>query len=294
MELSSITHPNPDLYYNDTFKEFKVTWKKPYTSAKGYWYTLNKSASLQLTPTNGTYTAATNLTLPASKFASSGIWYFYILSVHSNAQASKLSNRWTVRINSKPHTLTSSSHPDSKLWVSDPTKKTLAVSWKAPSGVPSNSFRGFWYKLDRTSNTAPGRAAEGWTYTTNKQALLTKDWQNKPLDRWTYYFHLVSEDAAGNLTKAAAHYRIQLGTQPSKLNYFGYVKDASGQPIKDISIELQPYGHKATTDANGYFIFKDIYTGTYTLTATKQGLKNVRVQVNVNASASPYNFKMTP
>ena len=295
--ITSATHPDSTLYYNDTFDQLTVSWTKPYPGAKGYWYKLDQDSKAQVTPGNGTFTSAFTMTFPASQLNKAGDWYFHVLTVHSNDQTSTVANRYLVRINSATHTITSSSHPDQNTWYSDPSKKTVTFAWSPPGGVPSGSFKGVWYKVDTAKDTpAPSKSnMAGWTFTQNAQVLLQKDYQGTLFKDWTYYFHLVSEDTMGNLTKAASTYRVQLGTEPTKLNFFGYVSDAStSAKLASVEIKLEPYGLTATSDANGYFIFNNVYEGPYALTAQKTGYKDASVQVNVNASSVPYNFTLSP
>jgi len=294
--ISSATHPDATLYYNDTFDQLTVSWTKPYAGAKGYWYLVDQNSQTQLTPSNGTYTSAYTVTFPASQINKAGDWYFHVLTVHSDDQASTVANRYLVRINDKPHVITSSSHPDQNAWYSDPSKKTVTFAWTAPGGVPDASFKGVWYRVDNAKDTAaPSKSnMAGWTFTTNKQVLLQQDYQGTLFKDWTYYFHVVSEDTMGNLTKSLATYRIQLGSEPAKMNFFGYVSEAGGSTkLQGAAIKLEPYGLTTTSDANGYFIFNSIYEGTYALVASKSGYQSANLQVTVNSGAVPYNFALS-
>lgn len=111
---------------------------------------------------------------------------------------------------------------------------------------------------------------------------------------WTYYFHVVSEDSMGFLTKGVATYRFQIGNEPSKLNFFGYLSESgTGTKLSGATIKIEPYGLTATTDGNGYFIFNQVYEGTYALTASLSGYKTANLQVNASAGTVPYNFTLS-
>ena len=111
---------------------------------------------------------------------------------------------------------------------------------------------------------------------------------------WTYYFHLISEDPLGNLTQALASYRFQLGSEPAKLNFFGYISEAgTGTKLPGATITLEPYGLTATTDSNGYFLFNQLYEGSYALTAALGGYKTSSLQISASASTVPYNFTLS-
>jgi hypothetical protein len=123
---------------------------------------------------------------------------------------------------------------------------------------------------------------------------VTTDAAGQPLSSFAYYVHLVAEDTRGNLTKEAAHFRFQLGAEPTKLNFFGYVKDGGGAAINGAKVRLEPYGHEQATDANGYFLFTNIYQGTYALKATKAGLADFAASLDVKTETSPYTATMVP
>jgi hypothetical protein len=124
--------------------------------------------------------------------------------------------------------------------------------------------------------------------------LVTQDAQGQPISSFAYYFHVVAEDTQGNLTRQAASYLIQIGTQPTTRNVFGYVRDGASNPISYAQVSLQPYALYATTDINGYFLFNSVYDGSYVITTKKSGFQDGVSSITVNASLSPYNVILTP
>jgi len=283
--MASSTHPDSTLVYNDTFKEFKAEWTPPFAGIQGYWYALDTTEFQALTPTNGTYTTATSVTLPASTFTKAGDWYFHLATTNGASVTGTVSSRIDVHVNATPHTVSSSSHPNPEAWY---TGKAVALAFAPPADADAASFPAFWYRLDRNSTLDPANAKTEWTRTANPQIVITTDAAGQPLGDFAYYFHVVAEDTMGNLTKAAAHFRIQLGTEPQRMNYFGYVKEgATG--VQDVKVRIEPYGAETTTDANGYFILNSVYQGAYTLTAKKAGYKDTVVSVNVKPDQVPAN-----
>ncbi|MCB9554816.1 MAG: carboxypeptidase regulatory-like domain-containing protein [Deltaproteobacteria bacterium] len=287
-DLSSTSHPDKTLAYNDDFQDFSVSWSQPFAQVQGYYTILDDNPATQLTAANGSYTTTTQQTFAVSKFTKPGYWYFHLLSVHQSAALSTIATRFRLWINSTPHSISSPSHPDDKTWYSDPAKKTVSLNWQAPGEVPDASFKGYWYRIDRVSNTSPtGAKNGGWTFSPNMQLIVATDHSGAALSDDVYYFHLVSEDTIGNLTRQAAHYRLQLGSEPAKIALFGYVKDNAGAPVAGAKVRIEPYGREQTTDANGYFLFSDTYELDYVLTVAESGTTKLTRKVTVNSAASP-------
>ena len=291
LTVTSTTHPNQQLAYNDTFTQLDVAWEAPFPEVTGYWYGLSNSASQVLSAANGTYTTATSTTFPAASLSPAGSWFVRVLAVDGAAIAGTVAARFDVHVNATPHTVASSSHPNPDAWY---TGTAVALSWTPPAGASAASFPAFWYRVDRSSTASPADAKASWTRTTNPQVVVTADATGAPLSSFTYYFHLVAEDTRGNLTKQAAHFRVQLGTEPAKVTFFGYVKDGGGTAVTGAKVHLEPYGLEQTTDANGYFLFSGMYAGTYALTATKAGFSDFSGPIDVQADTSPYTVTMAP
>ncbi len=268
LAIASATHPDPTRFYNDGSQRLQVSWVPPIAGAQGYYYAVDQNADAQLTAMNGTFTTATQVTLPAG-LTGAGTWFFHVLTVKGTSQLSTLSNRFDVRINGAAHALASSSHPVQTDWYSDPSKKTVSMGWSPPSGVPASSFKGVWYRLDQTTTPPPVAAAAGWTFTATGQVITDRDFATSLLHDGTYHFHAVSEDTLGTLTKAMATYTLQLGAMPSQTSVFGYVTSNTSQPA-------------------------GVFAQTYQVTAAKTGFQNTTRSVAVNAAASPVNLTLTP
>jgi hypothetical protein len=285
--VTSTTHPDPARYYNDEFADFRVAWTTPFPGVMGYWYALSQDANFQLTPAVGTFTTDLAVTFPRSRFTTAGDWYFYIVSVDASARTSTVASRFRMRINTTTPTMTSSSHPVQTTWYPG---TTVTATWALPAVTPTNSFSGtVWYRVDQSSSTPPGRAAEGWTLATRPDLLLQRDYTGTLFRNGAYYIHFAAEDTEGNLTRTSSAYRVQFGPEPARTTFFGYVNDAAGARVAGASVRLEPYGLTATTDATGYFIFRDIYALTYAMTVTR-GAASLG-SATIDATMSPYTFR---
>ena len=294
LTVTSSSHPDQTLYFNNRFSSFTFSWTKPYADVKGYYYLLDKISKTQVTPANGSYSTATSVTLPAITPMASGTWHFHLATVHKDSKTSTVAHRFSVKVTASPPQITSSSHPDKNAWYAGASKKTLNFDWKNLYGATDASFKGYWYRLDHDSSYTPPSSASpasGWTFTKNKQIILQKDHAGAALTDWTYYFRLVAEDTRGNVTTMARSYRVQLGNEPSTMNFFGYITSGSTK-LSGVKVRLEPYGHEALTDGNGYYIFTGIYQGSYALTATKSGHTAHKATIKAMPASVPYNFSM--
>jgi tetratricopeptide (TPR) repeat protein len=75
--------------------------------------------------------------------------------------------------------------------------------------------------------------------------------------------------------------------QPEATTLRGVVRDVTGSAVADAHVVLQgvspPLSREETTDSSGQFTFKDVVTGTFTLTVNSGSLKNATVTVTVSS-----------
>jgi len=73
---------------------------------------------------------------------------------------------------------------------------------------------------------------------------------------------------------------------------YGYVYDIDGEPIESVKVTIKGVvsGEKSNeyTDADGFFEFSDVESGTYKLSAKKKGYKKSKETVSVKASQEKY------
>ncbi|HEY3446373.1 MAG TPA: PKD domain-containing protein [Myxococcales bacterium] len=291
LSITSSTHPDPALSYNDGFSQLSISWLAPFASAQGYW-SLIGSRTVAVTPTNSTFGTGLTASFPAATILSGGASAFSIVGQDATAAVGTLANRFLFNVNKTAHTVASSSHASSTTWYPG---TAIALTWTPPANTTAASFPAFWYRLDRVSDTSPANAKAQWTRTANAGITLTQDAGGQAISGFAYYFHLVAEDTQGNLTQKAAHFLVQVGaTAPAKVSFFGYVKDGGGTAVSGAAVKLEPYGLAATTDTNGYFILNNVYAGPYAISATKAGFTTLTSTVSVDAAASPWNGTLLP
>ncbi len=257
--LSSTTHPDPTLWYNDGQPTVSVAWSKPFASANGY-YWLSTSDSNEL-PAPG-FTSSKYATGEAISFPSSQLYadmnYVHVVTVDSKSTVGTIKTSFPVQINRVPPAAVSPSH-NSSTWTNDP-----AVFMKWTNTVSDASFTGYAYVLDHFMDTIPGPTA---TFTTNKQTLLA----GTPNGLW--FFHVVSKDTRGFFTKAASHTMVLVGPEPLKEAVSGTITDSSsGAALDAVTIKVNHGVYQAKTGPSGVYTYVNgLYVGEWVLTAEKAG-----------------------
>jgi hypothetical protein len=99
-----------------------------------------------------------------------------------------------------PPVISSSTHPSSSSWYADARPQ---FNWTVPCDV--NGIVGYYYVIDQNPSSVP--SASWGTYTTTNGTRPAA-----PLTDGTWYLHVVSKDAVGNVGTTAAHYQVNIDT----------------------------------------------------------------------------------
>lgn len=97
----------------------------------------------------------------------------------------------------------------------------------------------------------------------------------------TFSLYAWAKDAAGNVSDSMSFSVNVLTVEPS-VN--GYVRDTGGTPISGALIRLYDglgYEQYTGSEANGYYEFFDVPSGTYYLTAKRDGYTYFTTTVNI-------------
>lgn len=276
MDLRSSTHPDQDLWYNDGFQTFNVSWTRPYSNNAAYFYDLTTAlptSQSQVPDTQSTWLTTESVSIEASKLKV-GANYYNVVPVGAGAAVGTLESAFKLQINSTPPTISSTSHPNQSQWYGLPT---AFFDWTNPKS--DDNYRYYYFVFDRYADTIPTKAdtklAVG-TKTTNKPNLPQSS---------IWYFHVIAEDTMGYLTKVARHYRVQIGPDPGMGGISGTIKDkASNAPLAGVTVTLNR-GYKSSTSAsNGSYFFSNnvpAISNGYEVRATKTGYKPFTQQVTV-------------
>jgi hypothetical protein len=258
LTVTSTTHPDPTLVYNDGFTQATFAWSQSFPSRQGYYYRFDATASTVPSPSNGTFLAAETISLPRSAFAA-GSNYFHIVSVDATSTVGAVQTAFQVAVNTTPPTISSSSHPSQTTWVNNPA---AFFSWTLP--VADASLKGVHYVLDQYANTVP-TTADTFLPITQKQLLISN------VANGIWVFHVVSRDTRDVLTTQGAHYQVRIGNDPGSGTVSGQVVDGASQPVSGATVTVNRGLFTQTTTSTGNYSFTTVPVGSWEIEVTKTG-----------------------
>ncbi len=212
--ITSTTHPDQTLFYNDGAPSLGLTWEHPFGSAMGFYQLLNTTPPASLTtgnlpqPSNAGNLVRVDLVSldPKGLSASTTTNYFHVVSVNSTAVVGQVESHYKINVNTTPPSLASSSHPSQTTFVDT---HDVFWSWTMPGLASADAnFSGVYYVVDQFGDTTPTTAGVFVPIGT-KQII-----KNIPTDG-VYAIHMVSVDTMGYLTKTPSHYAVRIGTTPT-------------------------------------------------------------------------------
>jgi hypothetical protein len=273
MVLSSSTHPDPERVYNDGFDVVAMNWARPFAPINGYYWSVDTAIAVP-TPAIGRFAASEVVAFDHSML-SAGDNLFQVVSVDPMITIGTVESSFRIRMNSTPPALTSSSHASSTTWSEN---RDVFLRWTLPH--PDENYRGIYYVFDHFGDTVPDTGAN-FVPIEQKQTLLSGTADG------VWAFHIVSLDTQGYLTRAASHYRVQIGEDPGSGTVFGQIVDAAtSMPISGVRVTInRDLFPPQTTNGTGNFNFMSIPAGTYEVTITHEGHRTERRMVTVTADA---------
>lgn len=289
-DVSSTSHPDATRWYNDGFSVFELAWSKPFTTGAGYYYNLNTTYGYVPAPANSQYLAGESILYqPASLIA--GTNHFHADTVGPFANVGTVEHRFAVNINTATPPIASTSHPLSGIWYNN---FSPYFTWTLPHA--DADVINFYWVFDPYAATIPGK-------TSNKIPMdLTTPQNSKQLllpgqQPGIWFLHLIAEDTMGYLTKSAAHFRVQLGTNPGQGSVSGTVTDAMTSAfLSGVSITLNRGVQTVVSNASGGYAFPNtVYAQQYEITASKAGYKDSVKMVTVTSGmTATVNFALGP
>src|SRR5262249_34935490 len=107
-----------------------------------------------------------------------------------------------------------------------------------------------------------------------------------------WVFHIVSVDTQGNRTKAAANYRVNIGTNPGSGAIVGTVTDASGVPVSGAVVSVSNGLYTQSTNSAGQDNLSTVTAGPWQLTVTSNGRSATRTVTVTSGGVSVGNFTL--
>lgn len=271
--ITSSSHPEPERVYNDGFDRVELSWNNPVSSRQGYYVTFNPTRYSVPTPGTGSFLMTESHSVPASMTAE-GLNYFHIVTVDAMFKPSSIEGRFSLQINKAPPALTSSSHPVQATWYPN---KDAFFAWTLP--VSDADVRGVHYVLDQYGDTIPSKT-DAFIPLPQKQLVRSM------LADGIWFLHVIAEDTRGYLTRQAAHYRVNIGSDPGTGVAIGQVTDMAGKPVDGATVTLNRGLQTVTTNSSGNYNFPTVPAGTFELRASKSGYMPAVKTVTVTKGGS--------
>ncbi|MDX2092664.1 MAG: carboxypeptidase-like regulatory domain-containing protein [Kofleriaceae bacterium] len=285
LTISSSTHPDPSLIYNDDFSIVGLSWDRAFPSTQGYYHRTSTTVNQPPTPAPPAQFVAGELVTVDRTSVVAGSNYFHIVPVDATSAVGTVENKFRVQVNTVPPTVSSSSHPSQTAWSAT---VNAFFSWTLPNADANH--KGYYYVLDHYGDTMPPTTGP-LLPVTQKQILLSN------LTNGIWAFHLVSIDQRGYRTKAANHYKIRIGTDPGVGTLLGTVT-ANGSPVQGAKVRINRslVGTDQTSLANGAYNFGGtIPAGTWEVSVEMTGYQTQTQTVTVTAAGSTTaNFALVP
>jgi hypothetical protein len=252
LTITSTTHPNPYLFYNDDFTTAAFTWNKAYPAVLGYYERLDTVYVGPPTPATGTFTASELLSFPKSSVLP-GVTVFHLTSIDATSSVGTVESTFTIQINATPPTVSSTSHPSPGAWSTNPSP---FFSWTVPNG--DANYTGFYYVLDHYGTTVP-KTTDTFLPITQKSLLRS----GLPDGIWA--FHVVTTDTMGYFTRYAGTYRVKIGADPGSGSITGHVVDSTSANVSGARVTINKNLFNLTGEPTDQYTAVD---GTYGFPAT--------------------------
>lgn len=273
LQLTSSTHPDPTLVYNDDFDKLTIAHERPFLAAQGYLHTVDSSEHRPPQPAAGTFVDHETFDVDASAFRPGDNW-IHIASIDASSALSPVEMRFHVRINDQPPTASSTSHTSPTTWYTNPNPY---FAWTNPQDLDDQNFRRVHYVLDHFADTVP-TAADTALPVAQKQLLVSN------LQDGIWVLHVVSEDTMGHLTKRAAHVVVRVGDDPGSGTVFGSVFDENNQPVAGATVRVNRGLFQGTTNSAGTYSISGVAAGTWEISVVYPDHTATAQQLTVSAS----------
>ena len=256
--ITSSSHPDQELIYNDDFDQVQMSWVSPFASRQGYYQMINTTLWQVPTPASSKFVNTESVNYPATAVRA-GANYFHITPVDAMSNVGTVENTFRIQINSQPPSLSSSSHASPTTWYDNPD---VFFEWAFP--VAENNVKGIYYVLDNYGDTIPTKAA---TFVPLPQKKILRSMVSNGI----WVMHVLAMDQQGYLTKAATHLRVNVGPNPGVGGVLGLVTDAMSKPLDGAQVTLNRGLYGQATNSSGNYNITNVSAGTYELKVSKGG-----------------------
>ncbi len=283
LQLTSSTHPDPNLVYNDAFQTVRIAHERSFPAAQGYLHSTDQYEFRPPAPAVGTFASTESFEIPASELDYGENW-IHLASIDATSALGSVESRFKITINTQPPDADSTSHTSPTTWYANANPY---FSWTNPDGISDASFRRVHYVLDHFGDTVP-TAGDTALPMVQKQLLVSG------LANGIWVFHVITEDTVGNLTKQAAHVQVRIGPDPGAGTVFGAVFDQNNQPVNGAKVRVNRGLFQGTTNSSGSFSISGVAAGVWEISVQHPGYTAPTQQLTVTASGqASANFNLT-
>lgn len=284
IDLSSTTHPDQTLYYNDDFAFATVAWERAFPGRLGYYWMVDATRYRVPTPAIGTFAAAEAVSVDRASLVA-GDNYVHVASIDPMSMVGAVETSFRIRLNTTPPTVSSSSHPSQTTWS---TNRDAFFSWTVPNGA--ENYTGYYYLLDHYGDTVPTTAD---TYLPVTQTTLLRS----GLADGIWVVHVVSVDTHGYLTRVGGHRQVRIGTDPGAGGLVGQIVSATtSMPISGARVRVnRGLVADQVTNATGNYNFMGVPAGTWEVEVSATGYTTMTRSVTItDAGSVPLNVSLAP
>ncbi len=196
--ISSLTHPDPNKWYNIKRAQFKIYPPDDLSGIEGYYYILDTKEKT-VPGSTAVFIDKDTIFTPDLK---DGEWYLHVVTKDKAGNIGTIASHFKFNIDTvaKPPKVFSKTHKDQEQWYNNPNPE---LHWETPEDL--SGIEGYYYIVDDKQNTIPTKETGEWTKTNQIVIPLKED--------GIYYFHIISKDYAGNTGFEAEHFRIKVDTK---------------------------------------------------------------------------------
>ncbi len=287
LTITSTTHPDQTLTYNDDFNAVALSWNLPYSTRLGYYVLFDRNNYNPPTTTNGGMFLANELDSLMPSQLSSGANYFHIVTEDNMSNIGLVESVFRINLNTAAPSLTSSTHTPGT-WS---TNHNPYFTWSMPTA--NTNYQGVRYVLDHYADTIPTQVTGTFIPTAQEKLQLSN------LADGIWVLHMVSVDKQGYQTKAAAHYQAWIATTTpingTASGQISWINMGTAQTITGATVTLNRGLFTSTaTASDGKYNVTNVPAGTWEATASAPGFNPVTKTITVSGgAATTTDFQLT-
>jgi predicted RNase H-like HicB family nuclease len=196
-ELNSPTHP-AGTWVAANRAVVELTPPEDLSGTVGYYWVLDKDRLTVPGPDRGTYTSERSLEFNG---LSDGLWMLHVVSKDAAGNVGVEAAHYALRVDTeaRPPLLQSTTHPQQDEWS---RQRNVEIVWDPPEDL--SGIAQYYWLLDQEPDSVPTPHSGIRSTETRARVEVPED--------GVWWFHITSQDRAGNVGRTAAHYKLKIDT----------------------------------------------------------------------------------